>query len=79
MPPDGVIEPVDVSGDCIFGLLVGLPGDRQDQFRLDGLEERFHHRVVVAVPAPAHRDQDATFAQQRLIVHRAVCDPRSEW
>jgi hypothetical protein len=32
----------------------------------------FHHRVVVAVPAPAHRDQDAAFSEQRLIVDRAV-------
>ena len=72
MPPDGVIEPVDVSGDGVFGLLAGLPCDRPDQLRLDGLEERFHHRVVVAVPAPAHRDQDAAFAEQRLIVDRAV-------
>ena len=39
MPPDGVIEPVDVSGDGVFGLLPGLPGDRPDQLRLDGLEE----------------------------------------
>ena len=59
MPPDGVIEPVDVSGDGVLGLLAGLPCDLPDQLRLDGLEERFHHRVIVAVPAPAHRDQDA--------------------
>jgi hypothetical protein len=37
--PDGVMEPVDVSGDGIFGLLAGLPGDRPDQLRLDGPEE----------------------------------------
>jgi putative transposase len=72
MSPDGVMEPVDVSGDGVFGLLVGLPGDRPDQLRLVGLEERLDHRVVVAVPAPAHRDQDAAFAEQRLIVDRAV-------
>ena len=68
MSPDGVIEPVDVSGDGVFGLLAGLPCHRPDQFGLDGLEERFDHRVVVAVPAPSHRDQDATFAEQRLVV-----------
>ena len=75
MPPDGVIEPVDVSGDGVFGLLAGLPCNRPDQLRLDGLEERFHHRVVVAVSAPTHRDQDAAFAEQRLIVDRAVLRP----
>ena len=48
-----VIEPVDVSGDGIFGLLAGLPSDQPDQFRLDGLKERLDHRVVIAVPAPA--------------------------
>lgn len=31
-PPDGYIEPVDLSGDGVFGLLAGLPGDRPDQF-----------------------------------------------
>ena len=39
MSPDRVIEPVDVSGDWDFGLLAGLPCDRPDQLRLDGLEE----------------------------------------
>ena len=72
MAPDRVIEPVDVLGDGVFGLLAGLPCDLPDQLRLDGLEERFHHRVVVAVPAPAHRDQDAAPSEQRLIVDRAV-------
>jgi hypothetical protein len=70
------MEPVDVSGDGVFGLLAGLPGDRPDQLRFDGLEECEEdqksvrwtvfrtqiHRVVVAVPAPAHQDQDAAFA-----------------
>ena len=68
MAPDGVMEPVDVSGDGVFGLLAGLPGDWPDQLRLDGFEERLDHRVVAAFPAPAHRDQDAAFAKQGLIV-----------
>ena len=75
MPPDGVMEPVDVSGDGVFGLLAGLPGDRLDQLRLDGLEERLDHCIVVAVSAPAHRDLDAAFAKQGLIVDRAVLRP----
>lgn len=66
MPPDGVMEPVDVSGDGVFGLLAGLPGDRLDQLRLDGLEERLDHCIVVAVPA---------LAKQGLIVDRAVLRP----
>jgi hypothetical protein len=72
MSPDRVIEPADVSGDGVFSLLAGLPRNRPNELRLDGLEERFDHRVVVAVSAPAHRDQDAAFAEQCLIVHRAV-------
>ena len=39
MPPDWVIEPVDVPGDGISGLLAGLPGNWPDRLRLDGLEE----------------------------------------
>ena len=31
MSPDGVMEPVDVSGDGIFGLLARLPCDWPDQ------------------------------------------------
>lgn len=68
MPPDGVIEPVDVSGDGVFCLVAGLPRDWPDQLGLDGFEEREEdqktvqwtvfptqdHRVVVAVPTPAH-------------------------
>jgi hypothetical protein len=75
MPPDGVKEPVDVSGDGVFDLLAGLPRNRSYQLRLDGFEERFNHRVVVAVPAPNRRDQDAPSAEQRLIVDRAVLRP----
>lgn len=39
MTPDGVIEPVDASGNGVFGLLACLPRERPDQFRLDCLEE----------------------------------------
>ena len=72
MPPDGVIEPVDVSGDGVFGLLTGLPRDRPDQLRLDGLEERLDHRVVVAITLAAHGDQDVALSKLGLIVDRAI-------
>lgn len=39
MPSDAIMEPVDGSGGGVFGPLAGLPGDRPDQLRLDGLEE----------------------------------------
>ena len=45
MSPDGVIEPADVSGDGVICLLAGLPGDRPDQLRFNGLEERLDHRI----------------------------------
>jgi hypothetical protein len=82
MPSDRVMEPVEISGvisgDGVFGLLAGLPGDRPDQLSLDGREmceedqksvrwtvlPTQAHRVVVAVPAPAHPDQDATDVRQ---------------
>lgn len=65
--------------------MAGLPRDWPDQLGLDGFEEREedlktvrwavfptkNHRVV-AVPASAHRDQNAAFAEKRLIVDRAV-------
>jgi hypothetical protein len=75
MPSDGVMEPVDGSGDGLFGLVPGLPSDGPDQLRCDDLEERVNPRVVVVGPAPAHRDQDAAFPQQGLIVDRAVLRP----
>ena len=54
MSPNGVTEPVDVSGDGFFSLLVGLPVDQPNPLGLEGLEGRLDHRVVVTVPAPAH-------------------------
>lgn len=31
MPSDGIVEPVDLSGDGVFGLLVGFPCDCLEQ------------------------------------------------
>lgn len=50
MSPDWVIEPIDVSDDGVFGSLAGLPCDWPEQFRLDGLEEGFDHRVASRQP-----------------------------
>jgi hypothetical protein len=83
------MEPVDVSGDGVFGLLAGLQCDWPDQFRLDGFEEAEEdqktvrrtvfptqdHRVAVSVPAPAHQDQDAAFA---VTCHRSFIRQRPE-
>jgi hypothetical protein len=43
----GVMEPVDVSGDGVLGLLAGVPCDRPDQLRLDGLEDREEDQKTV--------------------------------
>ena len=43
---DRIVEPVDVSGHRVLGLAAGLPGDRPDQFGLDGLEERLDGSVA---------------------------------
>jgi len=45
VPPDRIVEPVDVSGHRVLGLAAGLPGDWPDQFGLDGLEESFDDRL----------------------------------
>lgn len=72
MSPGGIKEPVDVSGDGVFGSMAGLPCDRPDQLRLDGLEEGLDHQVVVAVPLAVQGVQDAVFSERNLIVDRAV-------
>ena len=72
MLPDWVIKSVDVSGDGVFCLFPGMLGNRPDQLRLDGLEEGLDHRIVVAVPLAARRDQDAAFAKLGLVIDRAV-------
>ena len=72
VPPDRIVEPVDVSSHRVLGLAAGLPGDRPDQLGLDGLEERLDHSVVVAVALSTHRDQQVMFSQHRLIVDGAI-------
>ena len=47
------MEPAVVSDDGVLSLLAGLRGDRPDQFRLDGQEERLDHGMFIAVSASA--------------------------
>ena len=72
MSPNGVTEPVDVSGDGVFGLLAGLPCDWPDQLRLDGLEERLDHRVIKAISLARHRDQNVMAAKLGLVVDGTI-------
>ena len=70
-----VVEAVDVfeEGDLDFaaGLLVAAP----DQFCLQGFEEAFDGRIVVAIALAAHRNLEPMLAQQLLIVVSTVLRP----
>ncbi len=52
----GFIEPVDVSGDGVFGLLAGLPGDGQISSDLIVLKKNVSTiQLSSQFPPPAHR------------------------
>jgi transposase len=70
--PDGIVEAVDVAADGLPGLGPGLEDGAPDQLGLQRLEEGLDHGVVVAVPLPGHRDQEAMPSELGLIVERAV-------
>ena len=72
MAPNGIVEPVDVAANGLVGLLASVKDGPPDELGFQGLEERFHHGVVVAIPLAGHRDQDAVLAQLGLIVDRAI-------
>lgn len=54
MPPDEIVEAVDVSRHSAFGVFPGLPGDGPDQFGLDGFEKSLDDGVVIAIALAAH-------------------------
>ena len=68
MAPDGIVEPVDVTANGLVGFLAGVEDGPPDELGFQGLEERLHHGVVVAISPAGHRDQDAVPAQLGLIV-----------
>src|SRR5579864_5326319 len=72
MAPDGIVEPVDVAANGLVGLLAGVEDSPPDELGFQGLEERLHHGVVVAISLAGHRDQDAVPAELSLIVYRAI-------
>ena len=69
MAPNGIVEAIDVAGDRLLGFSPGLEDSTPDEFGLQRLEEGLHNSVIVAVPCPRHRDQDARFRQLRLVGH----------
>src|SRR5712692_1667863 len=54
MAPDGIVEPVDVAANGVVGFLAGVEDGPPDELRFQGLKERLHHGVVVAVPLAGH-------------------------
>jgi hypothetical protein len=63
MTPDGIVEPVNVAGDGLDRLLPGVEDGPPDKLGFQRLEERFDHRVVVAVSLAGHRDQDSALIE----------------
>jgi hypothetical protein len=72
MAPEGIVEPVNVAGDSLGRLLVGVEDGPPHKLGFQRLEERLHHRVVVAVSRCRHRDQDPVLAELGLIIDRTV-------
>jgi putative tryptophan/tyrosine transport system substrate-binding protein len=72
MAPDGIVEPVDVAANGLVGFLASVKDGPPDELGFQGLEERLHHGVVVAISLAGHRDQDAVLTELGLIVDRAI-------
>ena len=72
MAPDGIVEPVDVATNSLVGSLAGVEDGPPDELGFQGLEERLHHGVVIAIPLAGHRDQDAVLVELGLIIDRAI-------
>src|SRR5712691_6039494 len=63
MAPDGIVEPVDIAANGLVGFLAGVEDGPPDELGFQGLKERLHHGVVVAISLAGHRDQDAVLAE----------------
>src|SRR3954462_5357378 len=72
MAPDGIVEPIDVAANSSVRLLAGVEDGSPDELGFQGLEERLHHGVVIAIPLAGHRDQDAVLLELGLIIDRAI-------
>ena len=79
MASDGIVEPVDVAANGLVGFLTGVEGGAPDELGFQGLKERLHHGIVVAIPFAGHRDQDAVLAELGLIVDRAILGGFKRW
>src|SRR3954468_24983090 len=72
MAPDGIVEPIDVAANSLVCLLASVEESPPDELGFQGLEERLHHGVVIAIALAGHRDQDAVLLELGLIIDRAI-------
>src|SRR3954466_1059122 len=70
MASEGVLEPVNVVANGLVGFLTGVEDGAPDELGFQGLKERLHHGIVVAIPFAGHRDQDAMLAELGLMAYR---------
>ncbi len=79
-----VVEAVDVFEEGDLDLATGLPFAAPDEFSLQGFEEAFDGRIVVAIALAAHRNLEPMPAQHLLIVvstilRSAICVMNAAW
>ena len=80
MAPDEIVEAVDVAANGLVGFLAGVEDGAPDELGFEGLEERLHHGVVVAISLAGHRDQDAVFLEGPATpVYRTTIARSSAW
>src|SRR5664279_6644992 len=72
MPAHGIIEPVDISGDGIFGLKAWLEAGAPDQFRFDRFEQSFHHGIVITIALATHRNDETVPVEDSLVIIGAI-------
>src|SRR3954451_24255115 len=78
MAPDGIVKPVNVAANGLVRLLAGVEDGPPDELGFQGLEERLHHGVIVAIPLAGHRKQDAVLLELGLVIDRAIL-PGFKW
>ena len=75
----GVQGEAEVVGDGDLRLVRRVPGRRRDQFGFERAEEALDRRIVPAVAATAHADDDAAFGKRRgAQIHFLRRDPKGE-
>lgn len=63
-----IVEPIDILEDRAFCLTACVSFVAPDQLSLDGFEERFNHRLDVAIAFAAHRHLEAMLLQTLLVL-----------